>query len=461
MSLLNQTDFTEFSKSTIFTPSVIPDGITEYYYDSFSDYYYYNKETNFTTKDLKIAQAYQMKPGFTVDVYGDEFEISGEEKIKPTDSVIIDKITELFNKQIDYWKQKKATSNKDNKQVEWDKVEKIYFENAASGWNYDKYKTEFKYLDKKINKTLFIIPDTKRVIFLNDQGLVIRVMEKTPGVSDGIWNLLKQRVDEYKKTIDENKKTIKQKQLDKLDKTKEKPNEIEKKNIEDAPNKKELQTEIKSESDANKKAVDDAKPKLVIKIPKPFAKGYFIIDLSNLLKALLGLLSGLALSLLMSLIGKLLSGLLSFDLHSGKKINAGKITTAVNSLNVSSLIEQVLLEEELLNINTELNNVDKKVVSVDNNLSIEQTQNPDDVVYNTQSNLDNTGTYSSDVVDVKLDKVIQPPTENKLKIIPVKEIYTVNKRNRTDLLSSVEVNDRLTNKSNKRIVDNKNYGKYW
>lgn len=161
----------------------------------------------------------------------------------------------------------------------------------------------------------------------------------------------------------ENESPYRQIESDAVEKDKLEIDEVKVELIEDMLDKKELQKKIKKESDGNKKIVEKAKPKMVIKIPKPFAKGYFIIDLSNILKMLAGALSSKLLGMLMNKIGKKLERDLSFDLMTKPKINTSDITNAISGLDLASLIEETLLEEEMLLLNSALDNSDDDELS--------------------------------------------------------------------------------------------------
>ena len=66
------------------------------------------------------------------------------------------------------------------------------------------------------------------------------------------------------------------------------PDEIKKENVEKLPERKEMKKKIEDDKNKNKQTVEQSKPKFILKIPKPFALGYFIIDIGALLKSLLG-----------------------------------------------------------------------------------------------------------------------------------------------------------------------------
>lgn len=464
MSLLNQQDYTDWKNNSKWEASVNNLDKNTYYYNIFEDNYYYPKYTEIETTNFNVAQSYGMKPGFRVDPIADKvtgvvtYYIDGDVNTTITDASLIQQITDAFNQEIDAYKKTLPGYNKEKKQKEWDSKEKAWFNSIADGWDYDTYKTDFKFSAKEINKTLFVIPDQRKVGFLDDDGYFVKVSNNSPGVPDGVWEVLKQRVAEYKTKKNETIKEAKKKEAEKLNKDNSKPDELEKKNIEEQPgeNKKELKDNIKEENDANKKEVEDNKPKLVIKIPKPFAMGYFIIDLSALLKGLLGLLSALALGLLMSKLADLLKAALSPTLNTNTKISASDMNKALNSINLSDVLNEVLDEENILKANTLVSNS-----GLTNDLM--ESKTPTETFYDTISRVDDSGTFSNSNVDVDLNTNIPSESKNIMnKNNKKREIYTMNKRNRKDLLDSPEANDRLNNNNtNKRTVYNKNYGRYW
>ena len=214
--------------------------------------------------------------------------------------------------------------------------------------------------------------------------------------------------------------------------------QIVKEPVQDLVERKELKKNIKKEDDKNNKAVTKAKSRLIIKIPKPFALGYFIIDLSALLKWLLGaalaLLSALVLGLIMSKIADLMGKLMSDLIGSKGSIDQNDINDGIGSIDIKSVVEEAINEEKLMSLNN-------------SNGSLSTT-----------SEIDSTGTYSNDSVVVPSISTNEPKMNKKNNN---KEAYSFNKRNRKDLLDSTEANNRLNNSgTNKRIIDNPNYGKY-
>lgn len=349
-------------------------------------------------------------------------------------------------------------NNTKNKQKEWFNV----YEKKACTENevlYDDSKTQYTFDFNDLKRTIFIDP-VKRIAFIfNDSYTILPLDKNTPGAPSGVFTLLKQKIDDYKKKSDDEKKKIKDKELEKLNKDNSKPSEIETKTIEEQPNNpnsKELKENIKEETDKNKKDVQENKPKLVIKIPKPYAMGYFIIDLSSLLSGLLGLLSGFALGLLMSKLADLMKSSLSFDMNNKNKINTSKINSALNSINLSNVINEVLNEENILKLNKTL-----KDNSITSDLTLSKT--PSEEFFDTRSNVDDTGNYINDNVSVTPEiNIISDERININKLNKKREIFTMNKRGRIDLLDSKEVNERLNNNStNKKTIYNKNYGRYW
>lgn len=350
-----------------------------------------------------------------------------------------------------------SLNNNQNNQQEWFNIH----EKTACSVNdiaYNESKTQYTFDFDGLKRTIFIDPVKRMVFIFDDTWKLYQLDKKTPNVPNGVFTLLKQKIDQHSKKKDEDKKKIKDKELEKLNNDNSKPDDIETKSIEEQPNNpnnKNLKENIKEENDKNKKEVDENKPKLVIKIPKPFAMGYFIIDLSALLAGLIGMLSAFALGLLMSKLADLLKNTLSFEMNSKSKINASKINNALNSINLSNLINEVLDEENIMKLNKTLKQSD---ITTDLNPS----KTPSEQFFDTRSNMDDTGNYINDDVNITSDlKITTNQKTNTNKLNQKREIFTMNRRGRMDLLNSSEANERLNNNStNKKTIYNKNYGRY-
>jgi hypothetical protein len=282
-----------------------------------------------------------------------------------------------------------------SEQSKWNKIEDYYIKS----YKWEDWKTTFTLYHAGVNKTLIANGKAKKILILDYNGQSINIDYKSNDIPEGAKDMLKKNIDAYKSKHDEEVKSIKQKEAEKLNKDKAKPNELEKKNIEDTPNNKPLKDNLKQEKDINKKQILDNKPKLVIKIPKPFAMGYFIINLSALLSGLLGILSSFLLGLIMYKIADLLKSALSYAMNSKSKINASEINKALNSINLSNVIQEAIDEENIMNLNTTLKNA-----GLTSDLSVSKT--PSEIFYDTTSNLDSSGTYANDNVDVVLEKTI-------------------------------------------------------
>jgi len=178
----------------------------------------------------------------------------------------------------------------------------------------------------------------------------------------------------------------------------------------------------------NDKVVQETKPKLIIKIPKPFGLGYIIIDLSKLLSKLIkGLLAAVVAILLAKIVESLINLL-------EKKLNANNVSqsdidSALKGVNMNNLINESQSEyDKQQKINSKLNS------SID---------------------VSETGANSGKIVDV-----YGKGNTNK-KNISNKNKYTIDKRNRKDILDSEIVNERKgSNNRNIKLVKNPNYGVY-
>jgi len=185
--------------------------------------------------------------------------------------------------------------------------------------------------------------------------------------------------------------------------------------------------DMRKKSEENDKVASEAKPKLVIKIPKPFALGYWIIDLSKLLGNLVkGLLAAVT-ALLLAAISALLAELLQKILDSGADISQSDIDNGLNSMDMNALIDESQKEYER----------QQKLLSdslIDPNIK---------------------GKGDGKVVDL-----YGSANKNK-KNISKKKKYTIDRRNRKDILDSDVVNERNgSNNKNIKTVKNPNYGTY-
>jgi len=447
MSLLNLQDYSDFSNSRPYGFEVndIINNVTYYYAMHFEDDYYYSVsyEKIYNTTSTQIIG---IRDTIGEDSNGTPF-INKYKEVKVTDLNLIQQITDDFNKQIDNYKKahaKKESDNKGEAQKAYDSgLKKAYNEKTSYGYDYDTDVTTFTFKHGELVYPVFANANVKKLLVYRYPGYdEFYPKEDSPNLSSqDVWNVLSDRISKLKEKTDENMKSLKEKELKKTG-ADVKPNEISKENIENIPNKN-LQSEIKKSNDDNKKVVEDSKPKFVIKIAKPLAKGYFIIDLGAMLKGLLGMLSAFAMGLLMSKLSSILAGLLSSMLNSKNTINTSAVNSAVNSINVPGLIQETLDDENVLKLNT----------------IISQNKTND---FNTTSMLDSTGTYGNDVVDVKLDVTTDSNNINKfIKKNNEKEFYSMNKRGRLDLLNSLAANNRLNNnQTNKKLTYNPNYGKY-
>lgn len=182
----------------------------------------------------------------------------------------------------------------------------------------------------------------------------------------------------------------------------------------------ETKKEMQETTEENDKEVQEAKPKSIIKIPKPFGLGYIIIDLSKMLGDLLkGLAAGIV-ALLLAKIASALSELLQDKLSKGG-VSQNDINDAFNNTDINGLIKESKSEYE----NRKSSN---STIDIDN----------------------------------KSDKVIDVYSHpNKLKKNQNNK-YSIDKRNRKDILDSDIVNEREGSKNkNTKLVKNSNYGVYY
>jgi len=186
--------------------------------------------------------------------------------------------------------------------------------------------------------------------------------------------------------------------------------------------------EMQEKTETNNKVASESKPKLVIKIPKPFGKGYWIINLSKLLGKLLAGLAAALLALVLAKLASLLADLFQKILDGGKKeLSQSDIDGAINDIDVNN----VITESE-----TEYSNL---------------------LLLQTNSIVD--PTLTTDNSD-KITDVYSKPNKNK-KNISNKNKYTIDRRNREDILDSEAVKERNgSNNKNIKTVRNPNYGTY-
>lgn len=183
--------------------------------------------------------------------------------------------------------------------------------------------------------------------------------------------------------------------------------------------------EMQKKTEENNEVATDAKPKLIIKIPKPFALGYIVIDLSKLLGKLLAGLSAAVLALVMAKIADFIAEKLK-DRLAENLVNQSDIDGAIKSADVDAMIKES--EDEL-----------KKMKSLDSEIDPSERASRD---------------------DGKIVDVYSKPNVNK-KNIANKNKYTIDKRNRKDVLDSDVVKERNgSNNKNIKTVKNPNYGTY-
>jgi len=187
---------------------------------------------------------------------------------------------------------------------------------------------------------------------------------------------------------------------------------------------KETKKELKETEETNSEEVQEAKPKLVIKIPKPFALGYWIIDLSKLLgKLLAGILAAVT-ALLLGLIAGLLANLLQKLLDRGQNISQSDIDSALNGMDMNALLNQAQSE------------------------------------YDKQQKLGTDTEIDINKGDGEVTDIYGKGNTNR-KNISNKNKYSLNKRNRKDILDSDVVKERdSSNNRNVKHVNNPNYGVY-
>jgi len=182
----------------------------------------------------------------------------------------------------------------------------------------------------------------------------------------------------------------------------------------------------------NDKAVTKTKPKLIIKIPKPFGLGYWIIDLSKLLSKLIkGLLAAIV-AILLAKIAQLLTEFIQKMIDKGisaNNISQSNIDGSLNGMNMNNLIDES---------QSEYDKQQQRNKKLNSSLTV------------TDPSID-----SNKIVDV-----YGKGNTNK-KNISNKNKYTIDKRNRKDILDSEIVNERNgSNNRNIKLVKNPNYGVY-
>lgn len=334
-------------------------------------------------------------------------------------------------------------------QSEFEKFEKDVIVNQYN-YIWDDSKTEYHSTYNELSRTFFAIAPIKKVVVILNDGKFYEVKNNSHNDYSGVYDILKERI----KKLNEDKNSLQQSNGNKTDEI-ESPNKLTKQNIEKIDNKY-LLDKITIEKQKAKLLIENAKPNFTIKIPKASAKGYFHLDLGNFLKGLTGSLSSFAMGLLMSKITSTLSDLLSSNLDDDKNISASKIESNLNSINLSELIQETIEEENLMKTNTIINTV----TTISGTTISSVSGNTNDMIYDTSSNLNETGNYIDNNLDVKLNITLD--TENKNKIINKnKEKYSVNQRNREDLLNSSIVEERLNSiQQAQEIIYNPNYGKY-
>lgn len=188
----------------------------------------------------------------------------------------------------------------------------------------------------------------------------------------------------------------------------------------------EAKKEMEETTNENNEDASEAKAKLIIKIPKPFALGYIIIDLSKLLGNLLkGLAAGIA-ALVLAKIADALSELLQDKLATGG-VSDNDINTAFNDTDINGIIAESTAEYNNSLSTTENTNITSDMLSTDND---------------------------NKIVDVYSKSNVNKKQANKNK-------YSMDKRNRKDILESEVVSERNgTSNKNIKTVSNPNYGVY-
>jgi len=189
---------------------------------------------------------------------------------------------------------------------------------------------------------------------------------------------------------------------------------------------KETKKEIQEDTNTNNEEVSEAKPKLIIKIPKPFGLGYWIIDLSKLLGNLLKGLLAAVVAIILAKIAEALTNFIQAKIDKGldaNNLSQSDIDAGLNELNTKALIEESQSE------------------------------------YN-KSLLNNNSTIDINIGDGKVTDVYSQANKNK-KNISNKNKYSIDRRNRKDILESEVVSERDgSNNRNLKLMKNPNYGVY-
>lgn len=184
---------------------------------------------------------------------------------------------------------------------------------------------------------------------------------------------------------------------------------------------KDAKRDMEKMTQSNDKDILKAKPKLVIRVPKPFTTDYFEIDLSSIIGGLIAGLSAAATSLLMSKLSDLLYKSMESIINKGAEISMDAIKDALHDMDISSIVKDLQKGETHSGITYTV-------------VTIEQPH--DDI---------------EDIYASPVNKV------NRTK----KSKYTIDNRDRVDILQSSKVAERYTSKNEgSSVVINPNYGAY-
>lgn len=211
-----------------------------------------------------------------------------------------------------------------------------------------------------------------------------------------------------------------------------------------------IKNAMMKKTQSNNKNAKSIKPKIIIKIPLPFALGYITIDLSSLLSGLLSGLSGAATALVLSKLTDELSNKLSNKLNNGN-VSQTDIQSSLSTINIDNIINEAILEEQ--------NQLNNDAISISNTESLSGNEN----LIPTSGETIDTSKSQPISIDIDIDdtkKDIYVKSNNITKRNINKSQYTLDKRNRTDVLDSQTVKNRNTSKTNKKYINNPNYGKY-
>lgn len=194
----------------------------------------------------------------------------------------------------------------------------------------------------------------------------------------------------------------------------------------------------KMQNDTKDKDKDTSKsqPKLVIKIPLPFALGYITINLGLMLgKLVKGLAAGVV-ALLLAKIANVLTELLADKLSKGG-VSQKDIDAALSETDVDALLKESMQDYDVLSSNNNLSPSLSSLSSFDAN------------------SFDGTGQGDGTITD----EYSKANSNKKKRTSQVK--YSIDKRNRKDTLDSSIVSDREgSNNKNIKTVKNNNYGVY-